>query len=47
MECIVCGWVYDEEKGHPEEGLAPGTKWEDVLMTGSVLNVALAKKILI
>ena len=27
-ECIVCGWVYDEE--NPEEGLAPGTKWEDV-----------------
>jgi rubredoxin len=22
--------VYDEEKGCPEEGLAPGTRWEDV-----------------
>ena len=29
-ECIVCGWVYDEEKGHPEDGLEPGTRWEDV-----------------
>ena len=29
-ECIVCGWIYDEEKGHPEEGLAPGTRWKDV-----------------
>jgi len=28
--CIICGWVYEEEKGCPEEGLAPGTRWEDV-----------------
>ena len=31
-ECIVCGWVYDEEKGHPEDGLEPGTRWEDCLL---------------
>jgi rubredoxin-NAD+ reductase len=29
-ECIVCGWVYDETKGDPDSGLAPGTRWEDV-----------------
>ncbi len=29
-ECIVCGWVYDEAKGWPEDGIAPGTKWADV-----------------
>ena len=28
--CSVCGFVYDEEKGYPEEGITPGTKWEDV-----------------
>ena len=28
--CTVCGYVYDEEKGAPEAGIAPGTKWEDV-----------------
>ena len=28
--CTLCGFVYDEEKGLPDEGLAPGTKWEDV-----------------
>jgi len=28
--CIICGWIYEEEKGAPEEGLAPGTRWEDV-----------------
>ena len=29
-ECIVCGLVYDEAKGWPDDGIAPGTKWEDV-----------------
>jgi rubredoxin len=29
-ECVICGFIYDEEKGLPEEGIAPGTKWEDV-----------------
>jgi len=31
--CIVCGWIYDEEAGCPEEGLAPGTRWADVPVT--------------
>lgn len=29
-ECIVCGLVYEEDKGWPDDGIAPGTKWEDV-----------------
>jgi len=28
--CIVCGFVYDEAEGWPDDGIAPGTKWEDV-----------------
>ena len=28
--CEVCGWVYDEDAGFPEGGIAPGTAWEDV-----------------
>ncbi|HEX9810509.1 MAG TPA: rubredoxin [Burkholderiales bacterium] len=28
--CVVCGFVYDEEKGLPQEGIAPGTLWEDI-----------------
>jgi rubredoxin len=28
--CVICGFVYDEAKGLPDEGIAPGTKWEDV-----------------
>ncbi|NBY27298.1 MAG: rubredoxin [Betaproteobacteria bacterium] len=28
--CIVCGFIYDEAAGLPEEGIAPGTVWADV-----------------
>jgi len=28
--CIICGWVYDEKEGCPEDGIKPGTRWEDV-----------------
>ena len=28
--CIVCGFVYDETVGRPEDGLAAGTRWADV-----------------
>jgi rubredoxin len=29
-QCIVCGFIYDEAKGLPEEGIAPGTAWADI-----------------
>jgi len=28
--CVICGFVYDEEKGWPDDGIEPGTRWEDV-----------------
>ncbi len=28
--CSVCGWTYDEAKGDPDNGIAPGTKFEDL-----------------
>ena len=28
--CVICGYVYDEAKGVPDDGIAPGTRWEDV-----------------
>ena len=28
--CVICGFVYEEAKGVPDQGIAPGTKWEDV-----------------
>ncbi len=28
--CNVCGYVYDEAAGDPDNGIAPGTNWEDL-----------------
>lgn len=28
--CILCGFVYDEVEGLPQENIAPGTAWADV-----------------
>jgi rubredoxin len=28
--CVICGYIYDEELGDPENGLMPGTRWNDV-----------------
>lgn len=28
--CDVCGYVYNEELGDPDNGIAPGTKWEEL-----------------
>ena len=28
--CVICGFVYDEAKGLPAEGIAPGTRWAEV-----------------
>lgn len=30
MVCSVCTYTYDEARGIPEAGIAPGTKWEDL-----------------
>jgi len=29
-ECQVCGYVYDPAKGDPDNGVAPGTAFEDL-----------------
>jgi rubredoxin len=31
--CVLCGFIYDEALGWPEDGIAPGTRWEDVPLT--------------
>jgi rubredoxin len=28
--CLICGFIYDEAAGLPEEGILPGTRWEEV-----------------
>jgi rubredoxin len=29
-QCFFCGYIYDEAMGDAEEGIAPGTRWEDI-----------------
>ena len=28
--CIVCGFIYDEAEGRPDDGLSPGTLGDNV-----------------
>jgi len=28
--CDVCGYVYDPEAGAPDNGIEPGTAWEEL-----------------
>lgn len=28
--CDICGYVYDEQVGDPENDVAPNTAWDDV-----------------
>ena len=28
--CLICGLIYDEAEGWPDDGIEPGTKWENV-----------------
>jgi len=29
-QCVLCGLIYEEAEGWPADGIAPGTRWEDV-----------------
>ena len=28
--CLICGWIYNEEDGLPEEGIAAGTRFSEI-----------------
>ena len=28
--CTLCGYIFDEEQGLPDQGISPGAKWGDV-----------------
>ncbi len=28
--CTICGYVYDPEQGDPDNGIEPGTRFEDL-----------------
>ena len=29
-ECTLCGFIYDEAEGFPEDGIPPGTPWDEI-----------------
>lgn len=31
--CLLCGYIYDEAQGWPDDGIQPGTRWDDVPLT--------------
>jgi len=42
-QCLLCSFVYDEAKGMPDEGIAPGTRWEDVPETWTCPDCSASK----
>ena len=30
FRCIPCGYIYDPQEGDPENGIDPGTSFEDI-----------------
>ncbi len=28
--CIICGFIYNEAEGLPNEGIPAGTRWEEI-----------------
>ena len=30
FSCLYCGYIYDEAAGDPDNGIAPGTRWDDL-----------------
>lgn len=42
-QCQLCSFVYDEAKGMPDEGIAPGTPWEDVPETWTCPDCSTSK----
>ena len=41
--CVICGFIYDEALGIPEQGIMPGTLWKDVPLTWRCPDCAAGK----
>ena len=41
--CVVCGFLYSEAEGLPEECIAPGTRWEDIPETWTCPDCGVTK----
>ena len=42
-QCSICGYVYDPNNGDPDQGIAPGTSWEDIPEDWSCPNCGVDK----
>ena len=43
LQCQVCGFIYDEELGLPDEGIKAGTKWDDIPQDWKCPDCGMAK----
>lgn len=41
--CVVCGFIYNEAEGWPADGIASGTRWEDVPETWTCPDCGVTK----
>ena len=41
--CVVCGFIYDEAEGWPEDGIEAGTRWEDIPETWTCPDCGVTK----
>jgi len=41
--CVVCGFLYREVDGWPEDGIPPGTRWADVPETWTCPDCGVSK----
>jgi len=42
--CVICGFIYDEALGLPEQGIAPGTRWDDLSLNWRCPECGAAKE---
>ena len=43
-ECAICGFIYDEALGLPDEGIRAGTRWADIPDDWSCPDCGIAKQ---
>jgi rubredoxin len=42
--CVVCGYIYDEALGDPDDGIPPGTRFEDIPDTWTCPDCGVTKE---
>jgi rubredoxin len=42
--CLICGFIYDEALGLPDEGIPAGTRWDDIPLSWHCPDCGAAKE---